>query len=316
MKKRLRPDVQALIKAFGAQNVQPNERLGVLAARRAMEYVSRSQSERTRIREVRDILVPGADGHLPARVYDPAPDVDLPVVVYVHGGGWTLGSVQAADGPCRRLAHAAQCVVVSIEYRLAPESPFPAPLDDCVSAIGWILDDPSRVKTGASTVMTLGDSAGGNLVLSAAIRRRNDGLRQADAQMLVYPCVTSPHGNVLPSMTENADAPVLSARTMAWYWDTYLDGRQPDPRVDLLQVENLSGLPPTLVVAAGLDPLRDEALLFVDRLLGAGVDTTSALYDGAVHGFWWLDGVLQQAAELDQELAEFIRSHDRRSHSQ
>jgi acetyl esterase len=312
MTEPLRADVQALIEAFGTQNVQPNERLGVLAARRAMEYVTRSQSDRTRIREVRDILVPGAAGHLPARVYDPAPDLDLPLVVYVHGGGWTLGSVQAADGPCRRLAHAAQCVVVSIEYRLAPESPFPAPLDDCVAAIGWILDDPARITSGASTVVTLGDSAGGNLVLSAAIRRRDDGLRQADAQMLVYPCVTSPRDNVLPSMTENADAPVLAARTMAWYWDTYLDGRLPDARVDLLQVEDLSGLPPTLVVAAGLDPLRDEALLLGDRLLKADVDTTSSLYDGAVHGFWWLDRVLQQAAELDEELAEFVRSHDRR----
>jgi acetyl esterase len=312
MTEPLRADVRTLVEAFGAQNVQPNERLGVLAARRAMEYVTRSQSDRVRIREVRDILVPGAEGHLPARVYDPAPDLDLPLVVYVHGGGWTLGSVQAADGPCRRLAHAAQCVIVSIEYRLAPESPFPVPLDDCVAAIGWILDDPARITSGTSTVVTLGDSAGGNLVLSAAIRRRDDGLRQADAQMLVYPCVTSPHGNVLPSMTENADAPVLTARTIAWYWDTYLDGREPDPRVDLLQVKDLTGLPPTLVVAAELDPLRDEALLISKRLLDAGVETTTSLYDGAVHGFWWLDGVLEQAAELDMQLAEFVGFRVRR----
>lgn len=304
---KLRPDVRALVEAFAAQNVQPNQHLGVLAARRAMEYVSRSQGARTPIHEVRDVLVPGADGHLPARVYDPAPDLLLPLVIYIHGGGWTLGSVQAADGPCRRLAHAAQSVVVSLEYRLAPESPFPAPLDDCAAAIGWILDDPERVSRRApSAVLTMGDSAGGNLVLSAAIQRRDSGLVQADGQMLVYPCVTSPHGNPLPSMTENADAPILTTDTMAWYWDTYLDGRDPDARVDLLQVEDLSGLPPTLIVAASLDPLRDEALLLAKRLTEAGVHTKLSLYAGAVHGFWWLDALLSQALELDADLAAFV----------
>jgi acetyl esterase len=309
----LRRDVQDLVNAFAAQKVRPNEQLGVLAARRAMEYVTRSQGERTDIPVVRDILVPGADGLLPARVYDPAPHEDLPLVVYVHGGGWTLGSVQAADGPCRRLAHQARCVVVSLEYRLAPESPFPAPLDDCVAAIGWILDDPSRIVANPTSVVTLGDSAGGNLVLAAVLQRRDQGGRQPDAQMLVYPCVTSPHENSLPSMTENADAPVLTAKTMAWYWDTYLGGKQADSRVDILRTADLSGLPPTLVVAAGLDPLRDEASLLADRLVEAGVDTLLSVYDGAVHGFWWLDAVLRQAAELDHELAEFVNAERRKA---
>jgi acetyl esterase len=309
----LRQDVQALVNAFAAQNVRPNEQLGVLGARRAMEYVTRSQGERTRIPVVRDILVPGADGLLPARVYDPAPQDELPLVVYVHGGGWTLGSVQAADGPCRRLAQQARCVVVSLEYRLAPESPFPAPLDDCVAAIGWILDDPARIVANPTCIVTLGDSAGGNLVLAAALQRRDQGGRQPDAQMLVYPCVTSPHENSLPSMTENADAPVLTAKTMAWYWDTYLGGKQADSRVDILRTADLSGLPPTLVVAAGLDPLRDEASLLADRLVEAGVDTFLSVYDGAVHGFWWLDAVLRQAAELDHELAEFVNAERRQA---
>lgn len=302
----LRADVQRLVDAFSALGVKPNDQLGVLAARRAMEQVTRSQSERVRIASVRDVLVPGGDGHIPARVYDPAPDEQLPLVVYVHGGGWCLGSVQAADGPCRRLARAARVVVVSLEYRLAPESPFPAPLEDCVAAIDAILGDPGLVGVRPTSTVTMGDSAGGNLVLAAALHRRDAGAVQSDAQVLVYPCVTSPHTNTFPSMVENADAPVLSSATMAWYWDTHLLGREADTRVDLLLNPDLSGLPPTLVVAAGLDPLHDEAVEMTDRLREAKVSTTLLRYSGAVHGFWWLDGLLEQAAELDADIAAFI----------
>ncbi|WP_214057483.1 alpha/beta hydrolase [Nocardioides aquaticus] len=257
---------------------------------------------------MRDILVPGADGQLPARVYDPARRDDLPLLVYVHGGGWTLGSVQAADGPCCRLAETAKCRVVSVEYRLAPESPFPAAVEDCAAAIGAILDDPSIVDRPSSMVVTMGDSAGGNLVPATALQRRDDGSTQPHSLMLVYPCMTSPHENRLASMRENADAPMLSATTMAWYWDTYLDGRASDARVDLRQAASFSGLPRTLVVAADLNPLRNEALLVAENMERAEVDTAVSLYPGAVHGFWLLDGILEQTVELDHEIADFIAS--------
>lgn len=292
---------------FERLDVRPYEELGILRARRAMAGVTRSQSAPVPMARVEDIAVPGAVGRLPARIYDPSPGDELPLVVYVHGGGFTLGNVEAADGPCRRLANMAQAVVVSVEYRLAPESPFPAGLEDCIAAVDWLLEDPGRVGAGGRRIL-MGDSAGGHLVASTSVHRRDAGLSAADAQVLVYPTVRPARGNPSPSYVENADAPLMTRSTMTWFWDQYLleVSDAADPRIDLLRCRDFRGLPRTLIVAAELDPLRDEGLEFGARLAADGVPVETSLYEGGVHGFWWLDAMLEQAAELDRELAEFI----------
>ncbi|MEU3457312.1 alpha/beta hydrolase [Micromonospora sp. NPDC006766] len=292
---------------FERLDVRPYEELGVLRARRAMAAVTRSQTAPLPVARVEDVTVPGAVGRLPTRVYDPAPGAGLPLVVYVHGGGFSLGNVEAADGPCRRLAETAKVVVASVEYRLAPESPFPAGLEDCRAAVDWLLDDPGRVGAGDGRIL-VGDSAGAHLVASTSVQRRDAGLRPADAQVLIYPTVRPARGNPFRSYEENADAPLMSRSTMTWFWDQYLPASHDptDPRIDLLRCPDFRGLPRTLIVAAELDPLRDEGLELAARMAEDGVPVETSLYEGAVHGFWWLDAALGQAAELDGELAAFI----------
>lgn len=303
----LRPDVAALVSVFQRLDVRPYEELGILRARRTMSAVTRSQSPPVEVARVEDITIRGAIGALPTRIFDPAPGQDLPLVVYVHGGGFSLGNVDAADGPCRRLATTAQVVVAAIEYRLAPESPFPAGLEDCQAAVDWLLTHPSRVGAGPRRVL-VGDSAGAHLVAATSMLRRDAGLPPADAQVLIYPTVRPAKDNPFPSYVENADAPLMTRATMRWFWDQYLSTPDDasDPRIDLLRCTDFSGLPPTLLVTAELDPLRDEGLELAARLAADGVPVQTVLFDGAVHGFWWLDGVLQQAAELDSVLAEFL----------
>lgn len=303
-----RADVRALVTEFDRLGVRPYEELGVLLARRAMASVTKSQSPKRAIAQVTDVLVPGAQGQLPVRIYDPAPASPLPVVIYLHGGGFSLGGVHEADGPCRRVARSASAVVMAVEYRLAPESPFPQGLDDVTAAIDHLItwDRPG----GVTARVVLGDSAGGHLAASVAISRRGPQGTGLDGLALIYPCVRPAAYSPFSSYVDNANAPLMTRRTMEWFWDLYVPaGLDPtNPRLDLLQVPDLSGLPPTLVVTAELDPLRDEGRAFATRLEHDGSPVLHREFQAAPHGFWWLDGPLQQAAELDILLARFIAS--------
>lgn len=303
------PDVVRLAAQFEAQGVEPYERLGVLESRRVLEGVTRLQRPAVDVGRVHDILVPGAAGRLPARVYHPDPSRRLPLVVYVHGGGFVLGSIRAADRPCRRLATGGECVVVSLEYRRAPETKFPGPLEDCVAAVRWLGTHAAEVGGDAEGLVLLGDSAGANLVAATTVRLRDDGGPRAAAQVLLYPTLAPARGSAFASYGENRDGPLLTPETLEWFWDHYLvteaDGA--DPRAAPLLEPDLSGLPAATVVVAELDPLRDEGLAYAERLRAAGVAATSTVYPGAAHGFWWMDGALGQAVELSEQLGRQLR---------
>lgn len=246
---------------------------------------------------------------MPVRVYDPAPDRGLPFVVYLHGGGWSMGDVLTADGPCRALAQAADCVIASVEYRLAPETPFPGPVDDCVSATRWLLAHAEELGGRTDATAIMGDSAGGHLAVATVLQLRASDDPLPARQVLVYPVLASPETGQFASHQENADAPIVSARTMQWFWDLYLSGAQPrsdDPRINPYGAQDLSGLPGTLVAVAELDLLRDEGIGFADRLTEAGTPAALIRYPGAIHGFWGLGGLLAQAGELTQEIARFL----------
>ena len=304
------PDVARVTASFAAANVPPYHVLSVRQARGVLENVTRLQAPETPVARVRDLLVPGAAGQLPARAYHPDPARRLPLVVYLHGGGWTLGGLREAERPCRRFAVAADCVVVAIDYRRAPETKFPGPLDDCGQAVRWLAAHPDAVGADGAHVVLMGDSAGGNLAAATTLVLRDEGGPRIAAQILLYPCLAPARTSTFASYTQYADGPLMTRADMEWFWAHYLrsEADEQDPRAAPLGAPDLAALPPALVVVAELDPLRDEGLAYAERLRAAGVPTESTIYRGAAHGFWWMDGEMRQAGELTEQLGRYIRT--------
>jgi acetyl esterase len=246
--------------------------------------------------ETKDLRIPGPAGEIPVRVYRPlgTGGTALPVLVWFHGGGFVIGSVQESDSDCRRLAVEAGLVVVSVEYRLAPEHPFPAGPDDCYAATRWVAAHAAELGADASRLAVGGDSAGGNLAAVVALMARERGGPRILFQLLVYP-VTDLVSMETPSHHENAVGYFLTRSSMLWFREAYVPdatGRT-DVRVSPLHAKELAGLPPALVITAEFDPLRDEGELYADRLRGAGVPVTKTRYDGMIHGFFSMSAFLE-----------------------
>lgn len=298
------PDVVRLVEQFASANVPTYDTVSLSKARSLLEGVTKLQREPQEIASVEDLLIEGANGLLPARVYNPAPGEHLPIVVYFHGGGWALGSLRASDEPCRALAQSAQCVVVSVDYRRAPETKFPGPLDDCVSAIRWVSANRDQLG-GGKRIVLLGDSAGANLAAAAALVLRDDPETSVDAQVLLYPCLAPAELTNFPSYEDFSDGPLMTRREMDWFWNHYLaspaDGM--NPLAAPLFAEDLRGLPSATIVVAEMDPLRDEGVAYAAALRDAGVEVEVVTFAGAAHGFWWMDAVMCQALELNDLLA-------------
>jgi acetyl esterase len=248
---------------------------------------------------VSDRKVPGPHGDIPVRVYVPQVSGDggraLPLVVYVHGGGWVFMSIETHDTTCRRLALQSGAIVVSVEYRLAPEHPFPIPLDDAFAATEWVVAHASELGGDASRVAVMGDSAGGNLSAAIALLARERGGPKLAAQVLVYPAL-DPAGDT-PSYRENASGYLLDEPGMRWFWSQYLqDGdHEKNPLAAPLRAEDLAGLPPATIITAEFDPLRDEGEAYAARLREAGVPATATRYDGMIHGFLGMPAMFDDA---------------------
>jgi acetyl esterase len=238
-----------------------------------------------------------ADG-VPVRVYRPSPARGLPVFVVFHGGGWVIGSAEEFDVIARQLANASNAIVVSVDYRLAPEHPYPAPLDDCWRALRWsaahaaeLGGDPGRFAVG-------GDSAGGNLAAVCARRARDQGGPALTLQVLVYPVCDCDFST--GSYLANAEGYLLEREQMQWFFDCYTDGGKfdaADPSISPLRAADLHGLPPALVLTAEYDPLRDEGEAYAAKLRDAGVVVEQRRYDGLIHGFFGLSGAFDAGHE-------------------
>ena len=205
---------------------------------------------------------------------------------------------------------AGACVVVAIEYRLAPETKFPGPLEDCVHAARWLAANPDAVGADGEHVALVGDSAGGNLAAATTLCLRDEGGPRIAAQILLYPCLAPARTSTTSSYSQYADGPLMTRADMEWFWAHYLrsDTDEQDQRAAPLVAPDLAGLPPALVVVAELDPLRDEGLAYAERLRSAGVPAESTVYRGAAHGFWWMDGEMRQAGELTEQLGRYLRA--------
>lgn len=244
---------------------------------------------------VEDIEVPGAAGALRARVYRPHGEGPLPTLVYFHGGGFIVGDIEAYDMQASTLAERAGTVVLSVEYRLAPEHRFPAGTDDAEAAARWALANADRLGGDPSRVAVGGDSAGGNLAAVAAQTLRHETPRPS-AQLLIYPVLD--FANEYPSRAENANAPLLTSERMDWFNALYLpDGAdRGDTRLSPGLAGDLSGLPEALVVTAGYDPLRDEGDAYAAALSAAGVPVRHLRFDSLIHGFFGLGPFSEGAA--------------------
>ena len=257
------------------------------------------------VASVEDLEVPGPDGPLPVRVYRPdGAAVPAPVVVFFHGGGWVLGSIATHDATCRGLANRTGAVYVSVDYRLAPEHPYPAAPEDCYAATCWVADHAADLGVDPGRLAVAGDSAGGNLAAVVCQMARDRSGPAIAFQLLVYP-VTDLDLDRWPSMEENADGPLLTREGMDWFARHYV-GTLPftgDPYAAPIRAADLSGLPPAYVATAGHDPLRDEGAGYAEALAAAGVTVGYDNFATMIHGFVGFADVVPAAGEARDRIA-------------
>jgi acetyl esterase len=282
--------------------------LSVAKARAQYEARIPLMAPAAKIGSVSECSIAGPGGALALRIYRPQGDGAFPLLVFFHGSGFVLCSLDTHDGMCRNLCAGAQCIVVSVDYRLAPEHKFPAGLDDCVSATRWVADHAHELSGDATRIAIGGDSAGGNLAAAAALRLRDEGGPPLCGQLLIYP-VTDYHTPGTTSYEQNAEGYGLTRDTMVWFWDHYLNepSEAANPLASPLRARDLSGLPPALVVTAEYDPLRDEGEFYAARLREAGTRAITSRWDGMNHGFFFWAGRVDKAGEAMAESYGWLR---------
>jgi acetyl esterase len=238
-----------------------------------------------------------AHGEVPVRIYHPHTRHPLPVLVFFHGGGFVLGSLDSHDSLVRMLALGADCIVVSVDYRLAPEHRFPAAVEDCFGSLRWVRDHAAELGAIPGKIIVGGDSAGGNLATVAALRARDEGGPALAGQLLIYP-VTQLRGPLSGSMIRNAEGYFLRAIDMAWFEEMYLGASSAPrhPHASPLSAPDLRRLPPALVLTAEFDPLLDQGVAYARRLAESGVECAHSHYVGAIHGFFGMPSAISRRA--------------------
>jgi acetyl esterase len=284
------------------------ETLPHLVGRKAVDKMSEDgEADPPEVAEVADGGFMGPASEIRFRRYRPIGVKAglLPTLIYYHGGGFVIGNIETHDSTCRRLANKSRCQVISIDYRLAPEHPFPAPIDDGVASFRHIRDNAESFGADAARIAVGGDSAGGAIAAVVCQLCRDAGEQGPAFQMLIYP-VTDSSNKETPSRQAFAEGYFLSKPLMDWFWEAYVpdeDTDLTDLRLSPLLAKDFSGLPPAFVLTAGYDPLRDEGRAYADRLIDAGIKTTYVNYPGTIHGFFSLTRFLSQGLKANDEAA-------------
>jgi acetyl esterase len=290
-------------------SLPPFESLSVEDARKqTIERTAAGSLPTLPVAAVVNRVIPGPAGDLPVRIYTPNGTGPFPLMVFFHGSGFVVCNLDTHDGTCRNLCNAGGCVVVSVDYRLAPESKFPAGPDDCYAATKWAHTHARELNADPSHIVIAGDSAGGNLVAVVALMVRDKGGPALCGQLMIYP-VTDYYAPGHPSYVENAEGYGLSAAGMRWFWGHYLTSaaEADNPYVSPLRAANLRGLPPALIITAEYDVLRDEGERYGKRLAEAGVPTKVTRYDGMHHGFFQMYGIVEKAKTALNEAAAWLK---------
>jgi len=300
----LDPALSRLIAAKLAHTRAPQWELPIADVRKAFRdlWTPALTGEPIVIARREDMTVPGTAVHV--RVY--AQEPNRPVMLFFHGGGYVKGGIEEADALCRKLADRSRHIVVSVDYRLAPEHPFPAALDDVFAATLWACTRPGDLGAAPGPIVVCGESAGGNLATVVCLRAQSEPRIAIHRQVLLQPVVDFTLS--FPSMALRPDECLVPRDDLAWYYRTYHDNERDfrNPLVSPLYAEDLSELPSALIIAAEYDTLRDEDEAYAKRLRGAGVTAEYRCYAGMVHGFVQMGGIVAEAGTAVDEIAEFV----------
>jgi acetyl esterase len=309
----LDPDAAAVYKAFQEAGRPPYETVTPAEARELYlkgRFVT--NPEPPELESVKPLSIAAPHGAIPARIYTPKSlrkaDGLAPCLVFFHGGGWVIGDLDSHDVVCRKLAHEGELIVISVDYRLAPEHKFPAAVDDAIAATKWVASNAKQLSIDASRLTVGGDSAGGNLATVVAIAARDGDGPAIAGQVLIYPATdfTMAH----PSHSEPETSILLTHSVIRWFCDHYLNGAADinDWRASPARATSLIGLPPAYVLTAGADPLRDEGDEYAKRLKDAGVPVTYKHFPGQFHGFFTMGKLLEQANVAASDIGAWLKA--------
>ena len=297
----LHPQAQAVADFYAAMRTTPFEEMSPTEARAL--YAAGQIPSTEVVHEIRDVQA----GSIPCRLYRPSAQTDLGLLVFFHGGGWVIGDLNSHDGVCRSLANKSGHAVLSVDYRLAPEHKFPAAFDDCAAAVKWAFENANTLGIDNSRMAVGGDSAGGNLAAAVALAE----VVPLKFQMLIYPAVDMRMES--PSITENANAPILTKAVMTWFVDLYMnsDADRLDFKASPLVASDdlLKRMPPAIVITAQYDPLRDEGEAYGKRLVENGVSATVTRYNGAFHGFFNMHAILDDAQSAHAQASVLLKKY-------
>ena len=303
--------IKAIIEEENRRNLPSYTLLSPSQARRQMLDFSPPVDPQLSAKRVENLKISPQGHELPLRLYYPEGDSPYPTVVYFHGGGWVIGDLDTHHAVCHALSKTSGCLVVAVDYRLAPEHKYPAAIEDAYAAVCWVADNADSIEAKSDTIAVFGESAGANLATVVSMMVRDRGGPQIGLQVLVYP-VTN-HDFDTPSYVKCAEGYILTRDKMKWFWNHYLeDDDEPDhPYISPLKADNLVGLPPALVLTAEYDPLCDEGEAYAGKLEIYGVPVTLSRYEGMIHGFFRMtarvDGARQALAEVSQALKSTLK---------
>lgn len=305
----LHPQIEGLLQQMAAAGGKGFHQMEVDECRQTFGGLLNSlPPSQQKIASAQDRGIPSPNGPVKVRVYTPEGSGPFPVMAFFHGGGWVIGDLETHDSLCRELCGAVGMVVVSVDYRLAPEHKFPAAPDDCVAVTRWIAANAAALNADTSRIAVGGDSAGGNLAAVVAQRLRDEDALKLAAQLLIYPVVHL-DGVATPSMIDNAEGYLLTRKDMEWFGGHYLASPADGQNVSASPIlaKSLAGLPPALVLTCEFDPLRDEGEKYGKALQAAGVPTTISRHDGTIHATFSFFTALEPGRRMADEAIRWLK---------
>lgn len=304
----LDPQVKELLQILQQMVGSPLSSLSPTEARKQAAQLRSKPLRPQAIERIENLTIPGPNGEIPIRIYTPEVSENLPILVFFHGGGWVLGDLEAADPACRVVAASAGCMIVSVDYRLAPEHKFPAPVEDAYAATCWVAKNAENIGGNPHKISVVGDSAGGNLAAAVSLMARDRGQPSLASQILIYPVTSYGFDTESYQLYKQGDCG-LSYDDMAWFWNHYLNQKSDgqNPYASPLLAPDLTNLPPAFIITAECDVLRDEGEAYAAKLQSAGVPVKLQRYQGMIHGFVGMAPVLDGGKKALQDIVTYIR---------